>query len=508
MLASAAAVSTASALQTPSARLLGAVARRVSKPDAFTTPLRLPRELRGAEITIPIVAAKQQILPGPKTALWTYDGSFPGPTIRRPAGATTRVSFEHHLPAAAGELTVHLHGGHVASDQDGQPGGLTAAQPRAGYCRIDPNLSPTESGNDLLIAPGGRRTYNYELTEAGEPERAAFQWYHDHRLERTAANIWRGLAGMFIVDDDLDAALGLPRGRRDIALMLSDRSFDRQNQLTDPFSGRPPSDGSVGEHVLVNGRIRPFHRVDAARYRLRLLNGSHFRSYRLSLTPKLRVHQIATESGLIPAPLSRDQILIGPGERVELVVDFSSARGERVRLRSTPRPGPFGPDSRSWDGELVEFRVADHRGTDNSSLPRQLRPLPAWTASAPRTPSHTWKITLSGDFNPRWLINNRSFDPSYSDISVPIGSTVCWEIANRTSVPHLFHLHSTDWLLLARNGVAPPLYEQALKETFLIDPYESVLIAGRLTDHLGKYVVHCHMLDHEDHGLMSQFEVV
>ena len=138
---------------------------------------------------------------------------------------------------------MHLHGGHDRSRFDGQPGGLTARQPVSYFCRIPGNLSASQSGNDLLIPPGGRKTYVYDLWQEGRPERASFQWYHDHRLDHTARNTWRGLAGMWIVDDELDASLPLPSGDRDIPLMIADRSFDRHNRLVDPFPTlQPPGD--------------------------------------------------------------------------------------------------------------------------------------------------------------------------------------------------------------------------------------------------------------------------
>src|SRR4029078_2918839 len=121
---------------------------------------------------------------------------------------------------------------HSPRAESGQPGGLTARQPRSLYCRISNGLAPADSGNDLLIEPGGERTYRYALIGDGEPERAVFQWYHDHRLERTARNVWRGLAGMMIIDDELDSSLPLPTGQRDIPLMLVDRTFEQSNKIT------------------------------------------------------------------------------------------------------------------------------------------------------------------------------------------------------------------------------------------------------------------------------------
>jgi FtsP/CotA-like multicopper oxidase with cupredoxin domain len=476
----------------------------------FRSRLAIPPVITDAAIEIEMREARIAVLPGRKTKMWTYDGSFPGPTIRRPAGQPTEVTFVHRLPASAGELTVHLHGGHNRSADDGQPGGLTAAQPRALYCDIDGDLSPRQSGNDLLIAPGARRTYRFDGIEDGAPERGSFQWYHDHRLERTAANVWRGLAGMWIVDDEFDAALPLPRGRRDIPLMISDRSFDRRNQLTDPFGAAAgaPDDGTTGRVVLINGRPLPHHRVSATRHRLRVLNASHFRSYNLALSNGAAMTQIATESGLMPRPVRRRRVLIGPGERVELIVDFASARGRRVELVSVARAnGPRKLGSTAYTGPLMQFRVGE-RAPDDSSVPATLRPLPDWVAAAPQRAQRSWRFTVGSGLRPRWLINGNAFDPARVDARPELDTTETWELHNQTSVGHLIHMHHTDWCLLSRNGRAPKPWEACLKETFFLDPGDRVLVAGHFSDYTGKYVIHCHMLDHEDHGLMGQFEVV
>ena len=153
----------------------GTVAR-ASRGEPFRTPLPVPPVLTDAHLEIPIREAEVPVLSGRPTRMWTYGGSFPGPTIRRPAGHRTEVAFSHELPASVGELTVHLHGGHNRTQFDGQPGGLTKSHHTSFYCEIPRGLSPRESGNDLLIEPGGRKTYVYDLHEDGRPERAAFQW--------------------------------------------------------------------------------------------------------------------------------------------------------------------------------------------------------------------------------------------------------------------------------------------------------------------------------------------
>lgn len=479
----------------------------------FRARLPIPRELSGARIHIPIREAEAQILPGRKTKLWTYGGTFPGPTVRRRAGQRTEVSFHHELPASAGELSVHLHGGHNRTQFDGQPGGLTKSQPISYFCHIPRGLSSRQSGNDLLLAPGESKTYVYDLIEDGRPERGAFQWYHDHRLDRTAPHSWRGLAGMWIVDDELEESLPLPAGDRDIPLMITDRGFDRHNQLTDPFKGqRPPADGISSPTILVNGVFMPHHEVGARRYRLRILNVSQFRSYNLQLSNGAAMVQIGSDSGLMPKPVGRREILIGPAERVEVIVDFANARGESVELRSGAHGGRNPEGSRAYVGALMQFRVGRDRLADRTRVPRRLRPLPEWAVKARRRadhkPDHSWEVSIGGLFKTTWLINGKTFNPARADAFPKLGTTEVWEIRNRTGVAHMMHLHHNDWYLLSRDGRPPPPWEDCLKETFFVYPGERILVAGHFADYTGKYVIHCHMFDHEDHGLMTQFEVV
>lgn len=319
---------------------------------------------------------------------------------------------------------------------------------------------------------------------------------------------------MWIVDDEFDAKLPLPRGDRDLPLMIADRTFDRDNQLTDPFRGaRPPDDGLAGDSILVNGVFMPHHRVRACRYRLRILNVSQFRSYNLQLSDGQPMIQIATESGLMPKPIRRDEILIGPAERVEVIVDFSHARGEAVELRSSarhPKPNPDG--AHTYGGALMQFRVDGTRVEDRTRVPRKLRPLPGWAREiarhADRKPDKRWQITVGGLFKTTWELNGRTFNPAFSEAHPQIDTTEIWEIHNRTTVAHAMHLHHTDWYLLARDGKKPPPWEDCLKETFFVYPGERIRVAGRFADYTGKFVIHCHMLDHEDHGLMGQFQIV
>ncbi len=509
---------TAPAWLRPEGTKFGPAVADAARRRRFRRKLPIPRVLTGENITIHIRRANVRALPGRKTKMWTYGGTFPGPTIRRPAGSPTAVTFVHDLPRSAGRLSTHLHGGHNPAAADGYPGGRAGDQPDGFFCDLDDPQGSAQSGNELLIAPGEQRTYAYPLTEDGEPERAAFQWYHDHRCDNTARNVYRGLAGMFILDDDFeqDEGINFPSGARDIPLMLADRSFTRRNGLRNPFRypASPPLDTVTGERILVNGAHRPRHRVKARRYRLRILNASNFRSYNLSISGGVKMTRIATESGLIQKPERCSKLFVAPGERAEVIVDFRGKRGRRLRLVSSSKGV-----SRSFAGPLMEFQVADKPAPDATTDPAALdalRPLPDWAipalAGAADDPSFTWATGLDSS-NPskrRWTINGESFDPDVVQTTAERGETVVWRVKNPagSAAPHAMHLHGADWVTLKRNGKAVPQSQWRLKETFFLDPGESIVIAGKLTDHLGKFIVHCHMLDHEDHGLMAQYEVV
>jgi FtsP/CotA-like multicopper oxidase with cupredoxin domain len=459
----------------------------------FEQALRIPRVLTGSHITIPMRRTQVRVMPtGPKTWMWTYGGSFPGPTIKRPTGSTTRVTFVNELPKDAGSMTVHQHGGHQRSADDGQP-------------------------TRHLIAPGHRRTYTYRLRDAGRREPAAFRFYHDHRMDRTAENNWRGLQGMFLVTDRRERTLGLPHGAHDVPLHITDRSFTADNQLTDPFPAHlgmhdwmtgpsaPPNDATVGKRILVNGQFAPYLTVKPGLYRLRLLNASTFSAYDLALSSGRSFTQIGNGTALLPRSVERPDVLLGPAQRADVVVDFRGQRGQDVILSTVPRTdSTTGTGSRS--GAIMQFRV---RGTadQRSHVPTVLRPVPA--LDVPDKVSKTWTfgLTTSGHGS-YWSINGRRFDPDRVDFRVRQGRTERWRLRNTSDMTHYVHLHEEQWHTVSRNGKPPPPWERGLEDTWRLDPGEYVDVAATFTDYPGLFMVHCHMLDHEDHGMMAQFEVL
>ncbi len=437
-----------------------------SHPSAFSRPLVIPRVLTGSNITLTAAATDVQIMPGAATRMWTYNGTFPGPTIRRPTGQTTTVTLVNKLPPAAGELTLHNHGNHSSTENDGQP-------------------------DEYLAAPsGGSVKYTYTGTEAGGNERGAFQWYHDHRMDVTGRNVWMGLAGMYIIDDPADPQ-SLPKGEFDVPLLIVDRSFNAKNQLAYRFD----PNGVSGDHILVNGVPQPYFKVGDRKYRLRILNASNSRSYDLALSNGQSFIQIGTESGLLPAPVRRSRILIGPAERVEVVVDFARRLNQKIVLQNLAAEGSL--------RQLMQFRVTRDL-TDNSSVPTKLRPLPSLDSPSAVTRTFEFgRARISG----QWTINGLVFDPDRIDAQPRLGTTETWILKNKSSSIHVIHIHGVDQQLVSRNGQAPGPYE-LMKESWNLKGGETAIVRLKFTDNVGRFVFHCHILEHEDASMMAQVEVV
>ena len=391
--------------------------------------------------------------------MWTYGGTYPGLTIRRPTGHTTNVTFTNDLDAAAGELTVHNHGNHSTAVNDGQP-------------------------DSLLIPTGGSRTYSYDGLEEGADQRGKMQFYHDHRMDVTGRNIWMGLTGMYIVDDPADPQT-LPSGVFDLPLAIADRQFDADNQI--PYVFDP--NGVTGNKFLVNGVYQPYLEVGDRKYRFRILNASNHRTYNLTLSTGGSFTQIGTESGLLPAPVTRTEMRIGPAERLDVVVDFAGKLGQNLYLTDT-----------LTSTEIVQFRVTQHV-IDDSAIPATLRPLP--DIGEP-TLTRNWSFDRTSG---HWTINGLRFDPNRVDARPVLGTTEKWVFTNPTGQAHTVHIHDVSQQCLSRNGGPCYAYE-TMKETWYLAPGDAVEVKLKFTDHTGMFMLHCHMVEHEDDGMMTQFEVV
>ncbi|GAA1563178.1 multicopper oxidase family protein [Dactylosporangium maewongense] len=463
------------ALAVPRGQTGEMVPSRVPLPRPFRVPLPIPAVARpvrtdAATDYYEIVqrAADQEILPGVRTRVLGYDGTFPGPTLVTRSGRRAVVTHRNDLP---GPVAVHLHGGHTPADSDGYP---------------------TD-----LIQPGGRRDYTYPTRQ-----RAATLWYHDHRMDFTGPQVYRGLAGFHLVTDDEQDALGLPSGERDVPLMISDRSFDEDGSFSYPASHHGAGvddahmEGVLGDVVLVNGAPWPVLEVAAVRYRLRLLNASNARRYRLGMDPaRTPLVQIASDGGLLEKPIEHSTVLLAPGERCELVVDFAAfPPGTEITLRNSLGSG--------GTADVMRFRVTG-RGRDNSRIPPQLSRIEPLSAErAVRTRTWTFRRSPTGE-HPGWLLDGRAFDPERIDADVRLGEIEVWRFTS--DLYHPVHVHLDPFQVLSRRGDGPGPHDQGWKDTVDLAPSESVDVAVRFTDYPGRYLLHCHNLEHEDMAMMAAF---
>lgn len=428
-------------------------------PTPFSHPLLFPPVTTDANVSVSIFEECVQILDGPCTSMWTYGGTYPGLTIRRPTGQMTHITFTNNLDPGAGMLTVHNHGNHSSPENDGQP-------------------------EDFLIGTGESRTYTYTGLENGVNERGTIHFYHDHRMDVNGRNVWMGLLGLYIIDDPADPPM-LPSGKFDVPLAIADRQFDVNNQI--PYAFDP--NGVTGDKILINGVYQPYFDVGDRKYRLRILNASNARIYNLALSSGDLFTQIGTESGLLPGPVTRADMRMGPAERLDVVVDFAGRLGQDVYLVDT-RTGM----------QLLKFRVIQHL-IDDSSIPPTLRPVP--DIGEP-TVTRNWSFDHTAG---HWTINGLRFDPNRVDARPLLGTTERWIFTNVTGLPHTVHMHDVYQQCLSRNGGACYPYETT-KETWYLDPGESIELKLKFTDYTGMYMLHCHMIEHADDGMMAQFEVV
>ncbi|WP_432875616.1 multicopper oxidase family protein [Kribbella sp. CA-245084] len=495
-------LSTAAALSRRPA-LTGAELRSaVPLPSPFQVPLPVPSVLTPVstadgfdryELVQHEVTA--EILPGVRTGLWTYGGTFPGPTIESRRGRSITVAHRNELPVPT---VVHLHGGRTPADFDGYPTDLVLPAGWSGDHHMhDPQAMTTEV----------TREYTFPLDQ-----RPTMLWYHDHRMDFTAPAIWRGLAGMHIVRDDAEESLGLPAGPRELPLMISDRAFAADGSLAYPaldptFRERPGVRepyvaGLLGDVILVNGAPWPMHEVDAARYRLRILNASNARHYDLEAVlddgRRLDLVQIGADQGLLRAPVTHQNLPIAPAERYDVIVDFARVPvGSRVRIVNRLGSG------RTRD--VMAFHVV-RKAADESRVPEVLcSDLPEWQRSeAVRVRDFSFRAGQMGDGH-GWLIGGKPFDPARTDVTTRLGDVEIWRLV--ADVHHPVHLHLVGFRVLSRGGGAPLPQDAGLKDAVSLRPGESAEIITRFDGYRGRYLFHCHNAEHEDMGMMANLQI-
>jgi len=463
-------------------------------PTPYTVPLPRPAVKRatgtldGADLyEITQRAADVEILPGTRTTVWGYDGTFPGPTIETRTGRPVVVRHRNELPVPT---VAHLHGGHTPPDSDGWP--LDLLLP------VGETAAHAHMPGDLAY---GTRDHRYPTAQ-----RAATLWYHDHRMDFTGPAVYRGLAGLHLVRDAVEDALPLPRGDREIPLVICDRSFDADAQLAYPALDRTlrrlPGveeewmEGVLGDCILVNGAPWPVAEVDAARHRLRILNAANARRFSLAFEPALPLVQIGSDGGLLAAPVEHTALDVAPGERFDVVVDFGLVPvGTEVTLVNLLGAG--------GTREVLRFRVV-RAVRDESVVPARLSDVEPLVPGPVRR-EFVFRRGTVGDHR-GWTINDRTFDPDGSQADVPLGRTEVWRF--RTDVHHPVHVHLDPFQVLSRDGRGPGPSDGGWKDTVDVRPGEIVDVAVRFSDHEGRYVLHCHNLEHEDMAMMATVRTI
>ena len=437
------------------------------------------------------------------TRQWGYGGTVPGPTFETRSGEGLLVEWVNALPAKhllpvdhtihgaqadkpEVRVITHVHGAKAPPSSDGYP--------------------------EEWYATGQSRTLYYPNAQD-----AALLWYHDHAMGITRLNLYAGLIGAFIVRDAAEGALGLPAGEYEIPLIFYDRFFSRDGQLSYPVSGDPTAPWVpevYGSTTLCNGKIFPYLEVEPRKYRFRVLNAANGRHFNLLLSNGQSFQQIGSDMGLLAAPTVLKNVMLFPAERADLIIDFSEHAGSDIRLRNLT-------------DEILQFRVRGATRKDTSVVPANLRDVPRIVES---TAVLTRVLTLNdhGDHagnSMRMLLNDMHWDMPVTE--KPVLDTVeIWSLVNLTDDAHPIHLHLVRFQILDRRpfdlftynatreikytgpAVPPPANEAGWKDTVRTDPGRVTRIIICFEGFVGRYVWHCHLLEHEDNEMMRPYEIV
>jgi FtsP/CotA-like multicopper oxidase with cupredoxin domain len=427
-----------------------------------------------------------QVLSGVNTPTLGYNGAMLGPALRLRTGERTTLRVRNELDETT---TTHWHGLVVPAEVDGGP-----HQP---------------------IAPGA--TWEASFTVSNP---ASTCWFHPHGHGSTGRQVVAGLAGLLIVDDGSVAPGVLPDdwGVDDLALVLQDKRLTADGRIDYTLSASDQLIGYTGDRLLVNGVMGPTWRAPGQWVRWRLLNGCNARSLALRLSDATPMLQIANEGGLLAAPVPRGTLTLAPGERAEVLVDFgNAAAGQVTRLLASAVNAGMGMMGMSMMGMGAGSANEVTALTVRVDLPRQpgaISSAPARLPSAPALsvgPGATLRtFTLGGGMmGSPFSINGRLFDAGRVDLAVPAGAVEIWRFVNHTGMAHPMHVHGVWMALLSRDGNAPAAHERGLRDTFVVEAMQtlSVAVQAPTTASAVPLMFHCHILEHEDAGMMGQFVV-
>lgn len=432
----------------------------------FENPLKIPQLLEPVTASdgvkhfkLTMQTGKTEFLSGKTADTWGINGSYLGPSIRVSNGDKVAFDVVNHLP---GISTLHWHGMKLPAVMDGGP--------------------------HQMIKAGDTWKPHWTINQP-----AATLWYHPHIQGKTAQHVYRGLAGMIMIEDQDSQKLPSKYGVDDIPLIVQDKLFTSDGQLSEKDD---TTFGTLGNEILINGTYDPYLKVTASRVRFRLLNASNARAYYFGFSDDRSYKLVANDAGLLQKPVKLNRVKLSPGERAEIVVEFKP--GEETILHSYSS----GSGIENGEFDLLKIKTAS-KLTGSAPIPEQLSSVPP--IEVPKDARvRQFKMTMESK------INDKKMDMERIDEVVPAGTKEIWEVDN-FGWSHNFHIHDAAFRVLDVNGKKPPEYERGRKDTVFIPNGSTVRLAvefGDYPDPDSPYMYHCHILKHEDDGMMGQFLLV
>lgn len=444
-----------------------------STQDSTSSTLLIPPLLNGVDknsegilhFDISIQESSKVFFNGSNTKTFAMNGDYLGPTIKLRNTQKVSINYTNNLKE---NTTMHGHGMHVPPIMDG--------------------------GAHQIILPGDTFSAVYTVKQT-----ACTNWYHPHLMGKTAEHVYKGLAGLIIIEDSISDSLDLPKtyGVDDIPLILQDKVFDSNNQIDYSPSQMQIMRGYIGNHFLANGTINAFLDVSAKEIRFRILNGSNSSVYDLGFTDGRTFKQITTDNSFLEAPVNLKRVQLSPGERAEIIVDFTNDFTKELIFKDF-----------TYNKDFLKIKVSS-QASSHTTTPDTLTSLTKYTLNES---TNTRRFVLSGGMG-NLLINGVSMNINVINEQVPLNQIETWEIQNNMGMNHNFHIHATHFYIVQRNGSSANVAEneKAYKDTVFIPPYSSVTVMVKMTDYIDStnpYMYHCHFLEHEDAGMMGQFTVV
>ncbi|MDQ7016648.1 MAG: multicopper oxidase domain-containing protein, partial [Gammaproteobacteria bacterium] len=410
-----------------------------------------------------------EFIAGLSTPTFGINSSYLGPVIKVRNGENLNFNVRNNLNETA---TLHWHGMHLPGNMDGGP------------------------HQEILSGDLWQPSFTVN-------QHACTNWFHAHTHNKTGEQVYRGLAGMIIVEDTDSDRLDLPKtwAEDDFPLIIQDRKFNSNGSFSYLPSRRDEMHGMMGDTFMINGTVNPYLDLPNKEVRFRILNGSNARVYQLHLSNGATFKQIATDNAFRETPLNLTSITLSPAERAEIVVDLSTLQGQTLTLQ----------DANNGNTPLLTLNI-NKAASSVTRVPAQLINLtPLDPTAAVRT--RPFVLGRIGGMNGSFAINGVSMNMNRIDHDMTLNEVEIWEISNTMGMTHNFHSHATHFQIIERNGSANNVadYEKGYKDTVILPPNERVKVVVKMTDYstdaTAPYMFHCHILEHEDRGMMGQFTV-